>query len=59
MVMVCVPAGEFLMGSTDEEIDAERDRIRREFDLPACDVIHHGPDELVQAVLARKGEVGK
>jgi len=46
-------------GRPAEEVDAERDRVRREFGLPACDVIRHGPDDLVEAVLARRREVGK
>lgn len=33
---------------------AERDRVRAEFGLPACDVIRHGPDELVEAVIEYK-----
>jgi uncharacterized NAD-dependent epimerase/dehydratase family protein len=32
--------------------EAERDRVRRELGLPVCDVIRHGPDELVDAILA-------
>jgi uncharacterized NAD-dependent epimerase/dehydratase family protein len=34
------------------EADAERERelIRKEFGLPVCDVIRHGPGELLQAV---------
>ncbi len=36
---------------TPAEIDAERDRVRAEFGLPACDVIRHGADELVDAVI--------
>jgi uncharacterized NAD-dependent epimerase/dehydratase family protein len=31
--------------------EAERQRVRDEFGLPVCDVIRHGPDELVDAVL--------
>jgi uncharacterized NAD-dependent epimerase/dehydratase family protein len=34
-----------------EEAEAERARVRKEFGLPVCDVIRHGPDELVEAVL--------
>jgi uncharacterized NAD-dependent epimerase/dehydratase family protein len=41
------------------EVDAERDRVRRRLGLPACDVIRHGPDELVEAVLDLKRELGK
>jgi len=34
-----------------EEADKERNRVKEEFGLPACDVIRHGPDELVNAIL--------
>ncbi|HND50951.1 MAG TPA: DUF1611 domain-containing protein [Pirellulaceae bacterium] len=33
------------------EAEAERERTRREFGLPTCDVIRNGPDELVDAIL--------
>jgi uncharacterized NAD-dependent epimerase/dehydratase family protein len=36
---------------TAEAADQERDKVRREFGLPVCDVIRHGPGELVEAVL--------
>jgi uncharacterized NAD-dependent epimerase/dehydratase family protein len=42
-----------------DDAEAERDRIRRDFGLPVCDVFRHGPDELAQAVLHRQVEVGK
>ncbi len=45
--------------SSEEEGAAECERVRREFGLPACDVIRHGPEELVQAVLELKRELGK
>jgi D-glutamate N-acetyltransferase len=32
------------------EVEDERQRLRDEFGLPVCDVIRHGPDDLVQAV---------
>lgn len=32
----------------------ERERVSREFGLPACDVIRDGPDDLVQAILNLK-----
>ena len=35
----------------DADVAAECDRVERELGLPACDVIRHGPDKLVQAVL--------
>lgn len=37
---------------TPEETETERERVRRELGLPVCDVIRHGPDELVDAILA-------
>jgi uncharacterized NAD-dependent epimerase/dehydratase family protein len=39
---------------SDTEAEAERRRVRAEFGLPVCDVIRHGPDELVDAVLSYK-----
>ena len=41
-----------------EEANAERERIRAEFGLPVCDVLRHGPDELVNAVLEFKAAGG-
>ena len=37
-----------------EEAERERERIKAEFGLPACDIFRDGPDELVEAVLAFK-----
>jgi uncharacterized NAD-dependent epimerase/dehydratase family protein len=37
-----------------EEAEAERERVRAELGLPVCDVIRHGPDELVEAILKFK-----
>ena len=37
---------------TADEAEAEREKVRAELGLPVCDVIRHGPDELVQAVQA-------
>jgi len=34
-----------------EAAEDERERVRREFDLPVCDVLRHGPGELTEAVL--------
>ena len=34
-----------------EEAEAERERVRRELGVPVCDVIRHGPDDLVDAIL--------
>ncbi len=39
--------------------EAERAEVRRRLGLPVCDVIRHGPDELVDAVLNLKKELGK
>jgi uncharacterized NAD-dependent epimerase/dehydratase family protein len=36
---------------TADAAEAERERVRAEFDLPVCDVIRHGADALVEAVL--------
>lgn len=33
-----------------EQAEEERGKIREEFGLPVCDVVRHGPDELVQAI---------
>jgi uncharacterized NAD-dependent epimerase/dehydratase family protein len=44
---------------SDEQVNAERSRIRTEMGLPACDVLRHGPGELVEAVLKLKQELGK
>jgi len=35
-----------------EQAEAERDRVRRELGVPVCDVIRHGPGDLVDAILA-------
>lgn len=43
----------------EEEAEKERGKIRAEFGLPVCDVIRHGPDELVDAVLKLKAELNK
>lgn len=40
------------------EAARERDRVKSEFDLPACDVLRDGPDELVQAVIDYKNQGG-
>ncbi len=33
-----------------EEAEKERERVRRELGLPVCDVIRHGPDELLKPI---------
>jgi uncharacterized NAD-dependent epimerase/dehydratase family protein len=40
------------------EAAAERERVKAEFGLPACDVFRDGPDELVDAVLRFKNAGG-
>jgi uncharacterized NAD-dependent epimerase/dehydratase family protein len=44
---------------SDAEVAAERERVRARMGLPTCDVLRHGPDELVEAVLALRRELGK
>ena len=41
----------------DAAVEAERQRLKDEFGLPVCDVIRHGPDELVQAALNLQQEL--
>ena len=43
----------------DDAVAAECDRVGRQLGLPACDVLRHGPDRLVEAVLRLKRELGK
>jgi len=40
-----------------DQAAAERDRARREFGLPVCDVVRDGPEELVQAILQLKPQM--
>ncbi len=42
---------------TPEAAEVEREKVRRELGLPVCDVFRHGPDELVNAVLAFQKEL--
>lgn len=35
---------------SSEEAERERERVRSELGLPVCDVIRHGPEELVEAI---------
>jgi uncharacterized NAD-dependent epimerase/dehydratase family protein len=44
-----------LLSAADAEI--ERDRVRRELGVPVCDVIRHGPGDLVDAVLTLRQEL--
>ncbi|MEN6495677.1 MAG: DUF1611 domain-containing protein [Thermoguttaceae bacterium] len=57
----CRVIGVAINGNTfsDAEVAAERERVRKELGLPACDVIRHGSDELVEAVLALKQKLNK
>lgn len=41
------------------EADQERERVSGELGLPVCDVLRHGPETLVQAVLEHKAKIGK
>jgi uncharacterized NAD-dependent epimerase/dehydratase family protein len=40
-----------------DEAETERERVRREVGVPVCDVIRHGPGDLVDAVLALRQEL--
>jgi len=42
-----------------EAAEAERQRMRERFDLPICDVVRHGPDELIDAVRQYGRSIGK
>lgn len=44
---------------SDAEVAAERSRVRKELGLPACDVLRHGPQELVDAVLKLRRKLEK
>ncbi len=46
-------------GYSDAEVEAERQSVRRRLGLPACDVLRHGPGELVDAVLDLRRQLGK
>ncbi|MCH8840449.1 MAG: DUF1611 domain-containing protein, partial [Planctomycetes bacterium] len=35
---------------SSDEAERERELVRSELGLPVCDVIRHGPEELVQAI---------
>jgi uncharacterized NAD-dependent epimerase/dehydratase family protein len=43
----------------DDAVAAECDRVGHRLGLPVCDVIRHGPDRLVEAVLRLRRELGK
>ncbi len=42
---------------TSDDAEAERERVRSELGLPVCDVIRHGPDELVDAIIAYRNKL--
>ena len=35
-----------------EEAEKERERVRQELGLPVCDVIRHGPEDLLDPIQA-------
>lgn len=41
----------------DDQAEVEREKVRAELGLPVCDVIRHGSDELVEAVLAMRPQL--
>jgi len=41
----------------DDEVAAECDRVQRRLGLPTCDVLRHGPQKLVEAVLELKASL--
>jgi D-glutamate N-acetyltransferase len=40
-----------------DDAEKERERVRRELGVPVCDVIRHGPADMVDAVLALRQEL--
>jgi uncharacterized NAD-dependent epimerase/dehydratase family protein len=40
-----------------DDAEKERERVRRELGVPVCDVIRHGPSDMVDAVLALRHEL--
>jgi len=44
---------------SDAEVAAECERLEARLGMPACDVLRHGPDKLVEAVRRLKRELGK
>ena len=44
---------------SDAEVDQECRRVEEELGLPACDVIRHGPEKLVEAAILLKNAIGK
>jgi uncharacterized NAD-dependent epimerase/dehydratase family protein len=43
----------------DDAVAAECERVGRQLELPTCDVLRHGPDQLVEAVLRLRKDLGK
>jgi uncharacterized NAD-dependent epimerase/dehydratase family protein len=44
---------------SDDEVRKEKERIQNELGLPAADVLRHGAEDLVKAVLKLKKSIGK
>jgi uncharacterized NAD-dependent epimerase/dehydratase family protein len=42
---------------SEYEAEKERRRIKEQFGLPACDVVRHGTEELVNAILAYRDKL--
>lgn len=42
---------------SETEAEQEREKIKRQHGLPACDVVRHGPDELITAVINFREEL--
>jgi uncharacterized NAD-dependent epimerase/dehydratase family protein len=41
----------------EKEAEEQREKIKKEYGLPACDVVRHGPEELVVAILNYKRKI--
>ncbi|MBM3840563.1 MAG: DUF1611 domain-containing protein [Verrucomicrobia bacterium] len=44
---------------SDTEVAQECEKVRREMGLPVCDVLRHGSNDLVKAILELKKQLGK
>jgi uncharacterized NAD-dependent epimerase/dehydratase family protein len=42
---------------SDADVEEERKRVEGELGLPACDILRHGPERLVEAILNFQGEL--
>jgi uncharacterized NAD-dependent epimerase/dehydratase family protein len=40
-----------------DDAETERERVRHELGVPACDVIRHGPGDLIDAILTLRHEL--